>query len=99
MDITTIGSVTAIVAICYLIGLGVKAIPSIPDNLIPVIVGVCGGALGVVGLYVMPEFPASDILNAIAIGIASGLASTGANQIYKQLTKAEEDEPPEDSAE
>ena len=99
MDITTIGSVTAIVAICYLIGLAVKAIPSIPDNLIPVIVGVCGGALGVVGLYVMPEFPASDILNAIAIGIASGLASTGANQIYKQLTKAEEDEPPEDSAE
>ena len=99
MDITTIGSVTAIVAICYLIGLAVKAIPSIPDNLIPVIVGVCGGALGVVGLYVMPEFPASDILNAIAIGIASGLASTGANQIYKQLTKTEEDEPPEDSAE
>ena len=99
MDITTIGSVTAIVAICYLIGLAVKAIPSIPDNLIPVIVGVCGGALGVVGLYVMPEFPAQDVLNAIAIGIASGLASTGANQIYKQLTKAEEDEPPEDSAE
>lgn len=98
MDITTIGSVTAIVAICYLIGLAVKAIPSIPDNLIPVIVGVCGGALGVVGLYVMPEFPASDILNAIAIGIASGLASTGANQIYKQLTeKKEETQPPEDA--
>ena len=99
MDIATIGSVTAIVAICYLIGLAVKAIPNIPDNLIPVIVGVCGGALGVVGLFVMPEFPASDILNAIAIGIASGLASTGANQVYKQLTKAENDEPPEDSAE
>ena len=99
MDITTIGSVTAIVAICYLIGLAVKAVPIIPDNLIPVIVGVCGGALGVVGLFVMPEFPAGDILNAIAIGIASGLASTGANQVYKQLTKAENDEPPEDSAE
>ena len=99
MDITTIGSVTAIVAICYLIGLAVKAVPNIPDNLIPVIVGVCGGALGVVGLFVMPEFPAGDILNAIAIGIASGLASTGANQVYKQLTKAENDEPPEDSAE
>lgn len=93
MDITTIGSVTAIVAICYLIGLAVKAIPNIKDNLIPVIVGVCGGALGVVGLYLMPEFPASDILNAIAIGIASGLASTGVNQVYKQLTEKAEEEP------
>lgn len=90
MDFTTVGTVTAIVAICYLIGLAVKAIPSIKDELIPVIVGACGGALGVAGLYLIPEFPASDILNAIAIGIASGLASTGANQIYKQLTKAED---------
>ncbi len=47
MDITTLGTVTAIVAICYLIGLAVKAIPNIKDNLIPVIVGLCGGALGV----------------------------------------------------
>ena len=29
MDITTLGTVTAIVAICYLIGLAVKAIPNI----------------------------------------------------------------------
>ena len=36
MDITTLGTVTAIVAICYLIGLAVKAIPNIKDNLIPV---------------------------------------------------------------
>lgn len=90
MDFTTVGTVTAIVAICYLIGLAVKAIPNIKDELIPVIVGACGGALGVAGLYLIPEFPASDILNAIAIGIASGLASTGANQIYKQLTKDED---------
>ena len=90
MDFTTVGTVTAIVAICYLIGLAVKAIPNIKDELIPVIVGACGGALGVAGLYLIPEFPASDILNAIAIGIASGLASTGVNQIYKQLTKDED---------
>jgi hypothetical protein len=35
----------------------------------------------------MPDFPAKDILNAIAIGITSGLASTGADQIGKQLFK------------
>ena len=79
-------TVLAIVVICYLIGLGVKATP-IKDELIPVIVGVCGGILGVVGMYTMPDFPANDILNAIAVGISSGLASTGANQIYKQLKK------------
>lgn len=95
MDITTLGTVTAIVAICYLIGLAVKAIPNIKDNLIPVIVGLCGGALGVAGLYLMPEFPAEDAMNAVAIGIVSGLASTGVNQVYKQIAKDKDDEPPE----
>lgn len=97
MDITTLGTVTAIVAICYLIGLAVKAIPNIKDNLIPVIVGLCGGALGVAGLYLMPEFPAEDVMNAVAIGIVSGLASTGVNQVYKQIAvNGKEEEPPED---
>ena len=97
MDITTLGTVTAIIAICYLIGLAVKAIPNIKDNLIPVIVGLCGGVLGVAGLYLMPEFPAEDVMNAVAIGIVSGLASTGVNQVYKQIAvKGKEEEPPED---
>ena len=85
MDISTMGTVVAIVVICYLVGLGAKQIPQVKDEVIPVIVGVAGGILGVVGMYVMPDFPASDILNAIAIGIVSGLASTGVNQAYKQL--------------
>ena len=85
MDISAMGTVLAIVVICYLIGLGAKQIPKIKDELIPVIVGVAGGILGVVGMYVIPDFPASDVLNAIAIGIVSGLASTGVNQAYKQL--------------
>lgn len=90
MDISTMGTVLAIVVITYLIGLAVKAIPAVKNELIPVIVGVCGGILGVVGMYVIPDFPAQDILNAIAVGIVSGLASTGVNQVYKQLTKKEE---------
>lgn len=87
MDITQIGTVLAIVVIAYLVGLAAKLFPMIPDKAIPVIVGITGGILGVVGMYVMPEFPAKDILNAVAIGIVSGLASTGVNQIYKQATK------------
>lgn len=85
MDITQMGTVLAIVVIAYLIGLAAKTIPAVKDNYIPVIVGVFGGVLGVIGMFVMPDFPASDILNAIAIGIVSGLASTGVNQAYKQI--------------
>jgi hypothetical protein len=76
--------VVAITVICYLIGMIVKA-SAVDDKWIPCIVGVLGGALGVVGMYVMPDFPAHDILNAVAIGIVSGLAATGAHQIGKQL--------------
>lgn len=87
MDITSVGTVMAIVVIAYLVGLGAKNISTIKDEAIPVIVGVCGGILGVVGMFVMPDFPAHDILNAIAIGIVSGLASTGVNQVWKQAKK------------
>lgn len=86
MDFSTVGTVLAITVITYLIGMGAKAIPAIKDELIPVIVGVVGGMLGVVGMYVIPEFPANDVLNAIAIGISSGLASTGLNQLGKQVS-------------
>ncbi len=84
MDFTQVGTCIAIIVICYLIGIGAKLIPGIKDDCIPVIVGVFGGILGVVGLYVIPDFPANDILNAISVGIVSGLASTGVNQIYKK---------------
>ena len=35
----------------------------------------------------MPEFPATDVINAAAIGIVSGLAATGAHQVIKQASK------------
>jgi len=84
MDISTVGTVLAIVVITYLVGMLCKTISAIKDELIPVIVGFVGGILGVVGMYIIPDFPAQDILNAIAVGVASGLASTGVNQVYKQ---------------
>lgn len=87
MDISQIGTVVAIVVICYLIGMAAKAIKVVKDEFIPVIVGIAGGILGVVGMHVIPDFPVNDVLNAIAVGIVSGLASTGANQIGKQIQK------------
>lgn len=87
MDIAQMGTVLAIVVICYLVGVGAKLLPNIPNEAIPVIVGLVGGVLGIVGMYVIKDFPANDVLNAVAVGIVSGLASTGVNQIYKQAIK------------
>lgn len=86
MDITTMGTVLAIVVIAYLIGLVAKAVPAVKNEFIPVIVGIAGGILGIAGMYVIPEFPAQDIINAFAVGVVSGLSSTGVNQVWKQMT-------------
>lgn len=85
-----IATVGAITVISYLVGTGCKVVDRFPDKFIPVTVGLVGGILGVVGMYTIKDFPAQDILNAIAVGIASGLASTGVNQIVKQLKQEEE---------
>lgn len=82
-----IASVAAITVICYLAGLIAKALP-LDDRYIPIVCGVCGAVLGVAGLYLgLPDFPAHDPLTALAVGIVSGLAATGANQVFKQLGK------------
>ena len=36
-------------------------------------------------LHIVPDFPATDYLTAVAVGIVSGLAATGVNQVFKQL--------------
>lgn len=81
-----IASVAGITAICYLAAMAVKA-TEVDNKWLPVICGAVGAILGIAGMYVMPEFPAQDVINAAAIGIVSGLAATGINQIYKQLSK------------
>jgi len=86
MNIPEFATVAGIVVICYLIGMGVKASP-LDDKWIPLIVGVLGGCLGVVGMFTMPEFPADNYIDAVAVGIASGLAATGVHQIGKQLSE------------
>lgn len=81
-----IAGVAAITVIVYIIGLAVKA-TNIDNKWIPVICGVVGGALGVVGMMYMPDFPATDYITAAAVGIVSGLAATGADQVVKQMTQ------------
>ena len=82
-----IASVAAITVICYLVGLIVKA-SGLNDKYFPICCGVAGAVLGLVGLYLgLPDFPAADPVTALAVGIVSGLAATGINQMAKQLSK------------
>ena len=85
MDLSTFGiaGVAVITVICYLIGQTVKA-SGLDNKWIPIIVGASGGALGIAGMLIA-EFPANDYLTAVAVGIVSGLAATGVNQINKQM--------------
>lgn len=88
MNISDLGivAIPVITVIVFLIVEAVKATP-LDNKWLPVIAGGFGGVLGVVAMFVMPDFPGADPLTAIAIGIVSGLAATGAHQIYKQQTK------------
>lgn len=87
-----VATVVGITVICFLLGLGCKSSVSIPDEKIPVIMGCAGLVLGIVALYTgMPDFPATDPINAAAIGAASGLAATGIHQAWKQSQKEKED--------
>ena len=82
MEVLGITAVAAITVICYLAAEIVK-VTSLDNKWIPVICGISGGILGIAALFWMPDFP--DVLTAAAVGIVSGLAATGANQIFKQF--------------
>lgn len=89
MELLGITGVAAITIICYLVGNLVKC-TALDNKFIPVICGAFGGALGVVGMITIPDFPATDYITAIAVGIVSGLAATGINQAVKQLSEKKE---------
>lgn len=85
MDLSNYATMLPIVIICYLIGYICKVIKRIPNKYIPIIVGVVGGILAIPARKIMPDFPTTDIITAISIGIMSGLTSTGVNQVFKQI--------------
>ena len=84
MEYMGMAGVAVISVIAWLVGEAVK-LSRIDNKWIPVICGVCGGVLGVAGMYVMADFPAGDLMSASAVGIVSGLAATGADQIGRQM--------------
>lgn len=86
MDFMGMAGVAAISVIAWLVGESVKLSP-LDSKWIPLICGVSGAVLGVLGMRTMPDFPATDLMTAAAVGIVSGLAATGADQIGKQMKK------------
>ena len=83
------GSVMAITAVAYLIGEAVKS-AGLPGKWIPVICGAAGLALGIAGMYLVPTFPANDLLTAAAVGTVSGFAATGVDQTVRHFKKEEQ---------
>lgn len=78
-----------IAGVIYLLGAALKAIGNEKlDRFIPVFCGLAGGILGVVVFKTIPGYlPADNWLLALYVGIGSGLAAVGVNQIYKQFSK------------
>lgn len=90
MNLSEYATVAPIIIICYLVGLGLKSCEQFKDKYIPTVLGIVGGILGIPSMYIMADFPATDIITAISVGIVSGLASIGVNQIWKQMGKDDE---------
>lgn len=88
MSIQELGlaAIPAITVVCYLVGMICKA-SNLDNKWIPCVMGLLGAALGVAAMLTMPEFPANDCIGAAAVGIVSGLAATGVNQVVAQLKK------------
>ena len=83
-------SVPIIVVCCYIIGEIYKVLFKSKREaykLIPIIMAIIGGLLGIIIYLTNPEMilNAENIWIALGIGIVSGASSTGANQVIKQL--------------
>lgn len=52
---------------------------------LPLVAGLFGAGLGVASYFIPSINVASNILDAILIGLMSGLTATGTHQIYKQM--------------
>ncbi len=82
-------AIPAITVLCYLAAELYKAlVPEAFYKHIPVLCGLVGALLGLVGYFFVPGLPvAENIFAAMAVGAISGWAATGANQSVKQKRK------------
>lgn len=80
--------IPAIVIISYLVTEGFKQF--VKKKYLPTIAGLTGAIFGLLAFFYAPNLvPSTDVITAIAIGIVSGLASTGSDQLVKKLLEKE----------
>lgn len=77
----------SITVICYGLVEVAKHTQIVKDNWLPVLSVLIGCFCGVVAIVAGIDIGATNVLDAVAISIASGLSAVGINQIPKQLTK------------
>ena len=91
MEYLSLISVPAIVAAVYLIIEVIKKAVNYSEKFnrfIPLVALILGVIAGIICYFFIPAIiPANNLVVAIIIGGASGLASTGTNQIFKQFNK------------
>lgn len=84
-------AVPAITIICYLVAEIFKSADKADEHkkFIPTVCGICGLILAVTAYYVAPTLiDADNIFISAAIGVVSGFAATGVNQVIKQLSNS-----------
>ena len=89
-------SVPIIVVCCYMIGEIYKVLFKNKQEaykLIPILVAIFGGIMGVLVFYTHPAsmFDVDNLWDALLIGIMSGSSATGTNQVIKQIFKNKEE--------
>ena len=85
--ITEFAGAAAITVICYLAAEFVKCM-SVDNKWIPVICGLLGGVLGLLGWLFTAGSQAPDPISAMAGGVIAGLAATGSYEIYRHILSA-----------
>ena len=85
-------SVPIIIIICYMIGEIYKVVFKSKENLyklIPIIVSITGGIIGILIFLTNPELilNVTNVWTALVVGIVSGASATTTNQIVKLVFK------------
>lgn len=92
LDIITVPAITTLV---YWVINFIKVMANKKESvmkLLPAIATFVGAVLGVIVYFIVPELViAQNIVYAVIVGGASGLAATGTNQMIKQMTQTSVD--------
>lgn len=90
MDLGAV-NVVAIAILAYWVGKAVKRSP-IDGKWIPVIVAAFGGVMGIIAYLIgMPDFPATDIITAAAVGCSSATAASAYYDVKNHSVSTDED--------